>query len=81
LVKPQASFSALVASDVLGLVGDDAKTRHFAGRAGGGVDRDQRQLRLGRFVHAFVITDVSAVGGNQRNALDAIVRRSASQRN
>ena len=48
-------------------VGNDAETGHFTRRAGGGIDRDQRHLWLGGLIHAFVITDVPAVGGAQGN--------------
>jgi len=48
-------------------VGSDAETGHFTRCASGGIDRDQRHLWLGGLIHAFVITDVPAVGGAQGN--------------
>ncbi|MNY24593.1 hypothetical protein D3C86_1583230 [compost metagenome] len=54
-------------------VGNDAETGHFTRRAGGGIDRDQRHLWLGGLIHAFVITDVPAVGGAQGNALGTVM--------
>ena len=61
-------------------IGDDAKTGHLAGGAGGGIDGDQGELRLGRAVHAFVVADFAAVGCDEGNAFGAIVRRAAAQR-
>ena len=62
------------------LVGDDGEARHLRGGAGRGVDRQQRQLRLGGLVHAFVVLDFAAVGGNQRDALGAVMRGTAAKR-
>ena len=62
------------------LVGDDAEPGHLAGGAGGGVDRDQRQLRLARLINAFVIANLPAIGRTQRDALGAVVRRPTAQR-
>ena len=61
-------------------VGDDTKPRHLTGRAGRGIDRHQRQLRLGRAIDAFVITDMPAIGGTQRYTLGAVMGRAATQR-
>jgi len=66
---------------VAGFVGDDTETGHLAGGAGGGVDGHQRQLRLGRLVDAFVVTDMPAVGGAQCNALGEGMRRTDAQGN
>ena len=66
--------------DVARFVGDDAKARHLAGGARRGVDGHQGQLRLGRAVHALVVGNLAAVGGAQGNALGAVVRRAAAQR-
>ena len=61
-------------------VGDDAEAGHLGGGTGGGVDGDKRQLRLGGAIHPFVILDAATVGGDQRDALGAVVGRAATQR-
>ena len=61
-------------------VGDDAEAGHLGGGTGGGVDGDKRQLRFGGAIHPLVILDAATVGGDQRDALGAVVGRAATQR-
>ncbi len=56
-----------------GFVGNDAKTGHLGGGAGGGIDGDERQLRLGGAIHPLVILDAAPIGGYQGDALGAVV--------
>ncbi|MOA16272.1 hypothetical protein D3C78_1364770 [compost metagenome] len=67
--------------DVACFIGNDAKTGHFRGGAGGGVDGNHRQLRFGGAIDTFIILDLSAVGRDQRDAFGTVVWRAAAKRN
>ena len=61
-------------------VGDDAEAGHFRGGPGGGIDGHEGRHRLGAFVHALEVADMPAVADDQTDALGAVVRAAAAQR-
>mmetsp|Transcript_11912 Transcript_11912/g.29956 ORF Transcript_11912/g.29956 Transcript_11912/m.29956 type:complete len:281 (+) Transcript_11912:770-1612(+) len=59
--------------DVALIVGDDAEARHLRCRARRGVHCHHRQHGLGALVHALVVLDAAAVGGQHADGLGAVV--------
>src|SRR5476649_44964 len=64
---------------VAGFVGDDTKAGHLTGCARRGIDGNQWHLWLGRLIDTFVVTDMSAIGGAQGNALGTVMGRAPTQ--
>ena len=60
-------------------IGDDAEPGHFAGRAGRGVDGNQRQLRFSGPIDALVVANLPAVGRAQGDPLGTVVGRAPAQ--
>src|SRR6185369_15917676 len=61
-------------------VGGDAEAGHFACRAGGGVDGQERRHRFGGLVYPFEVANVAAVADHEAHPLAAVMGAAAPQR-
>mmetsp|Transcript_36758 Transcript_36758/g.101094 ORF Transcript_36758/g.101094 Transcript_36758/m.101094 type:complete len:380 (-) Transcript_36758:37-1176(-) len=67
--------------DVALVVSDDAEPRHLCCRARRGVHRHHGQHGLGALVHALVVLDAAAIGGQHADGLGTVVRGATTERN
>ena len=67
--------------DLAARVGDDTKAGHFTSRAGCCVYSDKRRHSIFRLVDSFVVADMATIGGNDPDALSAVVGTATTEGN